>query len=71
MPRFAPDVLTARSIGLEFRTTPTQPDLRIGADIRRQVFLIFKEAVNNIARHSGASRARWSLAWCRNTSSCN
>jgi signal transduction histidine kinase/ligand-binding sensor domain-containing protein len=57
MRRFAADVLTARSIGLEFRATATQPDLRIGADIRRQIFLIFKEAVNNIARHSRASLA--------------
>jgi ligand-binding sensor domain-containing protein/signal transduction histidine kinase len=57
MRRFATDVLTARGIGLEFRTTATQAGLRIGTDIRRQVFLIFKEAVNNIARHSGASQA--------------
>jgi hypothetical protein len=57
MRRFATDVLTARNIGLEFRATAPQPDLRIGADIRRQVFLIFKEAVNNIARHSRASQA--------------
>jgi streptogramin lyase/two-component sensor histidine kinase len=57
MRRFATDVLTARSIGLEFQTSATQPDLRIGAGIRRQVFLIFKEAVNNIARHSSASVA--------------
>jgi ligand-binding sensor domain-containing protein len=57
MRRFATDVLTACKIDLEFRGTTTQPDLRVGADIRRQVFLIFKEAVNNIARHSGASLA--------------
>jgi ligand-binding sensor domain-containing protein/signal transduction histidine kinase len=57
MRRFATDVLTACSIGLEFRVTVTQQDLRIGTDIRRQVFLIFKEAVNNIARHSGATLA--------------
>jgi signal transduction histidine kinase len=57
MRRFATDVLTAGGIGLEFRATAAQSDLRIGSDIRRQVFLIFKEAVNNIARHSGASLA--------------
>jgi ligand-binding sensor domain-containing protein/signal transduction histidine kinase len=57
MRRFATDVLTARNIGLEFRATAAQPDLRVGAYIRRQVFLIFKEAVNNIARHSRASLA--------------
>jgi ligand-binding sensor domain-containing protein/signal transduction histidine kinase len=57
MRRFATDVLTARNINLEFQATGIQPDLRIGADVRRQLFLIFKEAVNNIARHSGASLA--------------
>ena len=57
MRRFATDVLTACNIDLEFRVTAAQPDLRIGADTRRQIFLIFKEAVNNIARHSGASLA--------------
>jgi len=57
MRRFATDVLTARNIGLEFHAITAQTYLRIGADIRRQVFLIFKEAVNNIARHSGATLA--------------
>ena len=32
--------------------------MKIGADLRRQVFLIFKEAVNNIARHSAAKEAQ-------------
>ena len=31
-------------------------DLKIGANILRQVYLIFKEAINNAARHSGASQ---------------
>src|SRR5262249_50841141 len=35
-----------------------QHDLKIGVDVRREVFLIFKEAVNNIIRHSGCSEAR-------------
>jgi signal transduction histidine kinase/streptogramin lyase len=58
MRRFAGDVLSARGIDLEFQAGIGQDDLRVGADLRRQVFLIFKEAVNNIARHSGCSRAR-------------
>ena len=57
MRRFATDVLTARNIGLEFREMAIQPNLRLGAEIRRQIFLIFKEAINNIARHSGASNS--------------
>jgi signal transduction histidine kinase len=31
-------------------------DSHIGANVRRQIYLIFKEAVHNIARHSGARR---------------
>ncbi len=57
MRRFAGDVLEARNIALEFRGLDTQPDLRVGADFRRQVFLIFKEAINNIVRHSDSTRA--------------
>src|SRR5437660_993726 len=29
----------------------------LGADTRREVFLIFKEGVNNMARHSGCTAA--------------
>jgi ligand-binding sensor domain-containing protein/two-component sensor histidine kinase len=42
--------------GLDYRfdaDDPTQ-DVRLGADVRRQVFLVFKEALNNVVRHSGA-----------------
>jgi signal transduction histidine kinase len=57
MRRFASDVMGARNIDFEFRAPAACQDLRIGADVRRQVFLIFKEAVNNIARHSGSACA--------------
>jgi signal transduction histidine kinase len=50
MRRFASDTLTARDIRLRFRA-PEQ-DLSLDADVRRQVFLIFKECINNIARHA-------------------
>ena len=36
---------------------PSAGDLEIGADVRRQVFLIFKESVNNAVRHSSCTRA--------------
>jgi signal transduction histidine kinase/ligand-binding sensor domain-containing protein len=58
MRRFASDVLCARNIDLDFRASAGLGDIRVGADLRRQVFLIFKEAVNNIARHSGCTQAR-------------
>ncbi|QOY90719.1 sensor histidine kinase [Paludibaculum fermentans] len=55
MRRFASDVLSQRNIRLTFHAPAAEPDLPMGADLRRQIFLIFKEAVHNILKHSGAS----------------
>jgi signal transduction histidine kinase len=57
MRRFAADVLTARNIELDFRAPLDETDIALGANIRREVFLIFKETVNNLVKHSGATRA--------------
>ena len=57
MRRFAGDVLTARRVDFQFRGPRLEHDIRIAADIRRHVFLVFKESVNNLVRHSGCSRA--------------
>ncbi len=55
MRRFASDVLTARNIDFEFEAPDAQRNLNLGADVRRQVFLVFKESINNIVRHSACS----------------
>ena len=57
MRHFASDVLTARQIEFAFRTPDPGRDVRVGANVRRELFLIFKEAVNNVVRHSGCTRA--------------
>jgi PAS domain S-box-containing protein len=57
MRRFASDVLSARNIEFHFLAPGAEDDIRLGASIRREVFLIFKESVNNIARHSGCRAA--------------
>ncbi len=54
MRRFASDVLSARDILFEFETDETIEKIQLGANIRRELFSIFKESVNNIVRHSGA-----------------
>ena len=61
MRRFATDLLGAQGIALQFRSSVADHDLRIGANVRRQIYLIFKEGIHNIARHSGASRAEVEL----------
>jgi signal transduction histidine kinase len=53
MRRFASDTLSGRGIALRFLAPEDGQDRRLGLELRRQVYLIFKEAVNNAARHSG------------------
>ena len=57
MRRVASEVLPARDIEFTFNAPATGLELRLGADIRRQVFLMFKEAINNLVRHSKCTRA--------------
>jgi len=57
MRRFADDILAARNIELQFKTPEASLDLKLGADLRREIFLIFKESINNMARHSGCTVA--------------
>jgi signal transduction histidine kinase len=57
MRRFASDVFTARAIAFSFRAPQDDHPLHVTADVRRHVFLVFKEAVNNVVRHSGATQA--------------
>jgi ligand-binding sensor domain-containing protein/two-component sensor histidine kinase len=57
MRRLASDVCSASNIEFDLRTPEAGQDTRLGADLRREVFLIFKESLNNIARHSACGRA--------------
>jgi len=57
MRHFVSDVCTARQIAFRFDTPPAERDIAVGANIRRELFLLFKEAVTNMARHSGCSEA--------------
>jgi len=52
MRRFAGDTLVARNIQLSFFAPETEFDIKLNADLRREVFLIFKEAITNAARHA-------------------
>jgi signal transduction histidine kinase len=52
MREFANDILIVRDIHFDFRASPGAQELAIGADTRRQVFLIFKECLHNVIRHA-------------------
>lgn len=51
MRRFAADLFTVRDIAFTF-AGPAE-DLEIGANVRREIFLIFKESIHNIIKHAG------------------
>jgi len=54
---FASDVFPVRHIAFQFRAPEAGQDLQLDIEARRQVYLIFKESVNNIVRHAEASEA--------------
>ncbi len=57
MRHFAGDVYSARDISFRFRFPDSERAVKVGANVRRELFLIFKEAVNNTVRHSGCTKA--------------
>ncbi|MGH7576424.1 MAG: two-component regulator propeller domain-containing protein [Longimicrobiales bacterium] len=57
MREHAEDVYTQRDVSLSFHAPDDDGDRRLAVGLRRDLFLIFKEAVNNSARHSGCSTA--------------
>jgi signal transduction histidine kinase len=59
MRRFAGEVLPANNI--DFRLHTPEEDVPLGADLRRHLFLIFKESVHNLVRHARCTRAEIDL----------
>jgi ligand-binding sensor domain-containing protein/signal transduction histidine kinase len=57
MRNFASELLSARNIAFSFTVPGEEHDIRVGADVRRQLFLIYKESLNNVVRHSGCTQA--------------
>lgn len=57
MHRFAADILTAGNIRLNWHAPDSEKDIPVGANVRREIFLIFKESINNMVKHSGCTEA--------------
>jgi signal transduction histidine kinase len=57
MRELADEALTVRGVDVRFSAPESDGELRLGHELRRQLYLIFKEAVNNASRHSGCTRA--------------
>lgn len=57
--QFASDVLEAKGIRWHLIVPPEVETLKLDPEQRRHLFLIFKEGVNNIARHAEGTRNVW------------
>lgn len=55
MRRHAEEVFMTRDIKLDFQTPDSSGELKLDMEMRRDLYLIFKESVNNIARHADCS----------------
>jgi ligand-binding sensor domain-containing protein/two-component sensor histidine kinase len=55
MRRHAEEVFTTRDIKLDFQAPDGAGELKLNVEMRRDLYLVFKEAVNNAARHADCS----------------
>ena len=62
MRQFAEDTLIEKDINLIFNAPTEQQKLKISMDTRRELYLIFKEAVNNTAKYSNCSKVEIDFA---------
>jgi signal transduction histidine kinase/ligand-binding sensor domain-containing protein len=67
MRQHADELFTLRGITLRFQAPGSGETRRLGVDVRRDLLLIFKEAVNNAARHSGCTAVAISIVADHNT----
>ncbi len=57
MRRFAEDLLDAKGIEFSIRSSLDDKDVHLGTDLRREIYLIFKECINNLVKHSACTEA--------------
>ncbi|HXM34619.1 MAG TPA: ATP-binding protein, partial [Pyrinomonadaceae bacterium] len=57
---------TASDIAFHFSAPAVEDEVEVDAETRREVFMVFKEGVNNIVRHSRCTKAEIDLAIERN-----
>ena len=57
MRRFAEDLFDAKEIDFTVQSALDEKDVRLGSELRREVYLIFKECVNNLVKHADCRKA--------------
>jgi signal transduction histidine kinase len=62
MREFATGILEAKDIELDFKVDEKVNEVKLNMEARRDFFLIFKEAVNNVAKYSRCSKCSIHIA---------
>jgi signal transduction histidine kinase len=57
MREFATGVLEAKNIDFSFRVDEQVQELKLDMEARRDLFLLYKEAINNLAKYSQCQKA--------------
>lgn len=66
MKNFAYDLLGARNIDFEFNADDAVADMKLSMEVRKNLYLIFKEATNNMVKYAGASKAMFAIKGGKN-----
>lgn len=66
MRSFAFELLGAKKIDFDFKTDPSISELKLNMEARKNLYLIFKEAINNMVKYSEANRASFSITGSQN-----
>jgi len=61
MKSFAFELLGAKNIDFEFQADDDVANMKLSMDVRKNLYLIFKEATNNLVKYSGADRAYFTV----------
>ena len=61
MKSFAYELLGARNIDFEFNADEEVVKMKLSMEVRKNLYLIFKEATNNLVKYSGANKARFDI----------
>jgi signal transduction histidine kinase len=61
MKSYAYELLGARQIGFDFTSDPGISSIKLPMEVRKNLYLIFKEATNNLAKYSNAEKALFTL----------
>ena len=59
--RFGEEMCEGRGIGFETDLSGSFESTRLTPETRRDIYLVFKEGIHNIVKHSGATKARFSV----------